>query len=411
MNAPDADLLIVGGGLASQRCCESLRRQGFAGSITMICGEPSRPYDRPPLSKGVLLGDAPERGLEFRPEAWYSEHDVRLELGTTATGLDPASHSVTLERAGRAAGRLRYRRLLIATGARPRSLPGLLPGGRLHELRTRADAEALERALREDDGRLAVIGAGLVGMEVASAARSLGHEVTLLEAAPTPLERALPALLGEWMADLHRGRDVDVRLGRTVDEVQESGFGISLRLSDGETVEARTVLVAAGTTPATEWLAGSGLGPRAIETDLTGRTVLDDVFAAGDVASFPDAFLRECLPSQHWEAAARQGAIVAHAILGTDPPAPVPAMFWSDQHGRRIQMVGHAPDDPSIEIEGSLGRGEPFAAWISGPHGPAAVMLVDRPDLLPGARRWIAAGEASNPPILSSIQGAAPCPT
>ncbi len=411
MNAPDADLLIVGGGLASQRCCETLRRLGFGGSVTVLCGEPSRPYDRPPLSKGVLLGDAPERGLEFRAEAWYAEQDVRLELGTRAAGLDPASHTVGLERAGRAAGRLRYRRLLIATGARPRSLPGLTPGGRLHELRTRSDADSLQGALGERGGRLAVIGAGLVGMEVASAARKLGLEVTLLEGARTPLERALPPLLGTWIADLHRANEVDVRLGCTVDLARESGRGVYLRLSDGETLEAQTVLVAAGTTPATDWLVGSGLPPRAIETDRAGRTSLPDVFAAGDVASFPDPFLGERLPSQHWEAAARQGAIVAHAILGTDPPAPVPAMFWSDQHGRRIQMVGHAPVDPSIEIDGSLAEGEPFAAWISGPGGPAAVMLVDRPDLLPGARRWIAAGHLSKDPVPVSTQGAAPCPT
>ncbi len=411
MSAPDVDLLIVGGGLASQRCCETLRRGGFEGSITMICGEPSRPYDRPPLSKAVLLGEEPQRGLEFRAEDWYAEKAVRLELGATAAALDPASHTVMLERAGRAAGRLRYRRLLIATGARPRSLPGLVPGGRLHELRTRADADSLQRAMRERGGRLAVIGAGLVGMEVASAARKLGLQVTLLEAATTPLERALPPLLGSWIADLHRANDIDVRLGRTVGEAHESDSGVSLLLSDGETLEAQTVLVAAGTTPATEWLAGSGLGPRAIETDREGRTGIPDVFAAGDVASFPDPFLGERLPSQHWEAAARQGAAVAHGILGTDPPAPVPAMFWSDQHGRRIQMVGHAPENCSIAIDGSLSKGEPFAAWISGPAGPAAVMLVDRPDLLPGARRWVADGQLSHDPIPTSTQGAAPCPT
>jgi NADPH-dependent 2,4-dienoyl-CoA reductase/sulfur reductase-like enzyme len=411
VSAPDVDLLIVGGGLASQRCCETLRRLGFPGSITVLCGEPSRPYDRPPLSKGVLLGDAPERGLEFRPESWYTEQDVRLELGARATALDPGSRTVKLERAGRAAGQLRYRRLLIATGARPRSLPGLPPGGRLHELRSRSDADSLQGALRERGGRLAVIGAGLVGMEVASAARKLGLEVTLLEAAQTPLERALPPLLGAWIADLHRSNDIDVRLGRTVEHARESGQAVHLRLSDGETVEAQTVLVAAGTTPATGWLTGSGLGPRAIETDPAGRTSLPDVFAAGDVASFPDPFLGERLPSQHWEAAARQGAMVAHAILGSQPPAPVPAMFWSDQHGRRIQMVGHAPEDPSIEIEGSHEEGEPFAAWISGSRGPAAVMLVDRPGLLPGARRWIAAGQALKDPVPASIQGAVPCPT
>lgn len=411
MSAPDADVLIVGGGLAAQRCCETLRRLGFDGSITVLCGEPSRPYDRPPLSKAVLLGSAGKRELEFRPEAWYAENDVRLELGAVAVELDHGSRGVMLERAGRAAGRLRYRSLLLATGARPRSLPGLAPGERVHELRTRADAASLQSALRERGGRLAVIGAGLVGMEVASAARALGLEVTLLEAARTPLERALPPLLGGWIADLHRANDVEVRLGRTVEGVEDSGGALSLRLNDGEMIDAETVLVAAGTVPATKWLTGSGLGPSAIETDATGATALTDVFAAGDVASFPDPFLGTRLPSQHWEAAARQGSTVAHAILGTTPPAPAPAMFWSDQHGRRIQMVGHAPESCSIELEGQLSHEEPFAAWISGLRGPAAVMLVDRPDLLPAARRWIAAGETSTELISATTQGAEPCPT
>ena len=409
MSSCDADVLLVGGGLAAQRCCEALRRLGHEGSITIVCGEPSRPYDRPPLSKSVLLGSAPEHELEFRPASWYAEQDVRLLLGVRATGLDPGARAVTLERAAGAETRLSYRKLVIATGARPRSLPGLTPGGRLHELRTSSDASALRAALTTNGGRLAVIGAGLVGMEVAAAARVLGLEVTLLEAGATPLERALPAGLGRWMAALHRSHGVAVRLGRTVDRVEQSRDAVRLWLDDGARVEAETVLVAAGTSPATEWLAGTGLGPRTIETDAVGRTVLDDVFAAGDVASFPDPFLDAHLPSQHWEAAVRQGTAVAGAILGRPAPPPVPAMFWSDQHGRRIQMVGHAPALCSIELDGTPSRGEPFAAWISGPRGPAAAMLVDRPDLLPGARRWIAQSPAAA--LTGNPKGVEPCPT
>lgn len=387
---PDVDILLVGGGLAAQRCCEALRRLGHDGSITMVCAEPTRPYDRPTLSKSFLTGSTGARPLEFRPASWYAEHEVGLLLGTSATALDPRARRVTLESGRGETAALRYGRLVIATGSRPRPLAGLAPGGRLHELRTSADAGSLRTALTANGGRLAVIGAGLVGMEVAASARSLGLEVTLLEAGSTPLERALPPVLGRWIATLHRSRGVDVRLGRTVGSLQQSHDAVRLSLDDGTRIEAETVLVAAGTTPTTEWLTGSGLGPGTIETDAMGRTALPDVFAAGDAASFPDPFLDAHLPSQHWESAVRQATVVAHAILGREAPPRVPSMFWSDQHGRRIQMVGHAPALCSIEFDGSPARAEPFAAWISGPRGAAAVMLVDRPDLLPGARRWVA---------------------
>ena len=406
MRGLDADVLIAGGGLAAQRCCETLRREGHEGTITILCAEQSRPYDRPVLSKSVLLGTGPGRELEFRPEAWYGEQGVRLELGTSAVGLDPATRTVTVMRAGRPGGRLRYGRLVIATGARPRSLAGLAPGGRLHELRTREDAGSLREALAARGGRLAVIGAGLIGMEVASAARARGLEVTLLEAGATPLERALPASLGRWIAELHRSQGVEVRLGRTVARAVPGPAAVRLSLDDGSRIEAQTVLVAAGSSPATEWLAGSGLGAGMIQVDAAGRTALPGVFAAGDAASFPDPFLDANLPSQHWEAAVRQGTAVARAILGRPQQLPMPAMFWSDQHGRRIQMVGHAPAPCSIEFEGSPLRGEPFAARISGPRGPAAVLLVDRPDLLPGARRWVADALITPEP-----QGVPRCPT
>ncbi len=259
----------------------------------------------------------------------------------------------------------------------------------MHELRTHADALSLRAALLRGDGRLVVLGAGLVGMEVASSARALGLQVTLIEAAPTPLERALPPALGRWIAELHRGRGVDVRLATAVQRVRVRAGVATLECSDGSAVSAETLLVAAGTAPATEWLAASGLGPGPITTDDCGRTRVPDVYAAGDAACFPDPYRGEPVATQHWEAAVRQGTAVARAIVGLEPSEPVPPMFWSDQHGRRIQLVGHAPSGCQIELDGDRDGGGPFVAWIRRGELPAAALLVDRPDALPQARRWI----------------------
>ncbi len=399
MSRPDADVLIAGGGLAAQRCCETLRRLGFDGRIVVLCQEPRAPYDRPPLSKAFLTDERQQSKLDLRPSKWYEDNDVELLLGVAAGELDAVGQRVSLRQLGegprtngsrRHRDTLRYRQLVIATGSQPRRLPDVRLGGPVHELRTHTDALGLRSALREREGRLAVLGAGLIGMEVASSARALGLEVTLIEAAPTPLARALPPTLGRWSAALHRNQGVEVRLATTVKQLRVRRRDATLQLSDGSQIMADTVLLAAGTAPATEWLLGSGLGPGPIPTDLSGRTRLPGVYAAGDAACFPDPYLGERVPTQHWEAAVRQGAAVARAILGLEPAPPMPPMFWSDQHGRRIQLVGHAPSHCEIQLDGDPESGQPFTAWIRSRERPAAALLVNRPDALPLARRWIA---------------------
>jgi len=403
VSRPDADLLIAGGGLAAQRCCEALRRLGYDGRIVVLCEEQSAPYDRPPLSKAILSGEREPEGLAFRAAAWYEEHDVELLLGVAAQELDIAGSAVRLRKsnergdgASRRGGshrvdRLRFGELLIATGSRPRRLPGVALGGAVHELRTYDDALSLRAALRDRDGRLAILGGGLIGMEVAGAARALGRDVTILEAATTPLERLLPPALGRWIAYLHHLHGVDIRLGTTAERASSRADGVRLALSDTSTLDAGTVLVAAGTMPATEWLAGSGLGPGSLATDAGGRTECPGVYAAGDAASFPDPYLGERIPSQHWEAAVRQGIAVARTIVGLPPAASVPSMCWSDQHGHRIQLVGHPSRDCEIELDGDPAAGS-FAAWITRAGRARGVLLVDRPDSLPLARKWIATG-------------------
>ena len=390
MKPADVDVLIAGGGLAAQRCCEALRRGGFDGGITVLCEEPSAPYDRPPLSKAVLTDATEPQQPLLRAGGWYEEHAVQLMLGTAAWRLDPAARTVALRdtRTGRDAGGLHYRRLVIATGSHPCQLPGLARGGIVHELRTYADARALRHALHEREGRIAVLGAGLVGMEVAASACALGREVTMIEASATPLARALPPALGRWIAALHQQHGVDVRLATTLQRASLRRGSARLELSDGTTIAVDTVLVAAGTRPATDWLTDCGLRPGPIATDASGRTAVPDVYAAGDAACYPEPFLGERVASQHWEAAARQGSIVARAIMRQKPLPPVAPMFWSDQYGRRIQLVGHAPPGGEIEIDGD--RGGSFTAWITHHRRAAAALLVNRPDVVPRARRWLA---------------------
>ena len=404
----DAELVIAGGGLAAQRCVEHLRRRGFDGRIAMICEEPSLPYDRPPLSKAVLTEGRDVDSLRFRDEGWYSARDVELLLGVRAAGLDHDERVVELQsaaggaRADRSAGRLRYEHLLVATGGRPRRLAGLEPGGPVLELRTGADALVLRAALR-GGGRLLVIGAGLIGLEVASAARGLGLEVTVVEAEATPLARALPPALGSWLAALHVAAGVEVRLGTTVTALERGADAARALLSDGTSVEASTVLVATGTAPATAWLGGAGGTGAPLRADAGGRTTLPGVFAAGDAAVFPDPFGPGHAVTPHWESAVRQGVAVARSLLGEAPAPATPAMFWSDQHGRRIQMVGHTSSPAETELDGEPRADAPFAVRITRGGRLAAALLVDRPEQLVRAREEIAAAAppAAAAPVLT----------
>ena len=386
----DADLLIAGGGLAAQRCCETLRRLGFDGRIVVLCEEPSAPYDRPPLSKSVLIDEREPEGLAFRPAAWYEEQDVELLLGVAAQELDLASSSVVLGD-GR---RLRFKDLLIATGSRPRRLPGVPTGGAVHELRTHEDALALRAALRERDGRLAILGAGLIGMEVAAAARALGREVTLIEAADTPLARVLPPALGSWIAYLHRLHGVDVRLATAVERVSLREGAARLELSDWNVLEAHTVLVAIGTSPATEWLAERRSRP--------GRHQRPTPAGAPPCRASTPRATRPASRTPTWSSRCR-------ASTGRRPCAralPSRARSSGSRRRRRRRRCSGATSTVTASSSSVTARptarssstvtpraGGPFAAWIARAGRPQGALLVDRPQSLPEARARIAGAE------------------
>ncbi len=375
-----AGVVIAGGGLAAQRCCEALRARGWDGPIRIVGDERRRPYDRPPLSKALLAGESGPADVALRPAAWYGEHDVDLLLGARAEGLEPERRELVL--AGGA--RLRYDHLVVATGGAPRVLRAL--GGRagVHALRTLDDALAL-RALLAPGLRLAVVGAGLVGLEVAATARALGAEVTIVEAAAAPLAGVLGPEVGAWLSKLHAAAGVEVLAGARLVTVHGAGRVTALTLAGGRRLACDAVLVAVGMAPATGWLTRSGAASRrlrvlpsgALAVDAAGRTALPRVYAAGDAAG-----------GGHWEAAARQGAAVGATILGLPAPAPGPPSFWSDQHGVRVQFVGTAAGHDSVRAEGDPAAGDARALFLRGER-PIAGLLVGRPRDLPALRRLL----------------------
>jgi 3-phenylpropionate/trans-cinnamate dioxygenase ferredoxin reductase component len=384
---PDDGIVLAGGGLAAQRCAETLRRGGYPRPIRVICAEPHPPYDRPPLSKELLTDPRLDAGLRFRPPDWYRQHSIDLLLGVSAVGLEPAERRVRLSDGAE----LRYDRMLIATGGRPRTLPIVSGYDNVSVLRSLADARALREALHADV-RLAVIGAGFIGLEVAATARRLGLEVTLIEAAPCPLASVLGPRLGDWFARLHEAEGVDVHTGVTVDRVQANGHLRALCLSDGTIVPAEHVVVGTGIAPDVSWLADSGLDVSCgVPVDPHGRTAIERLFAAGDAAATFDQSLGTHVPGSHWEAAGRQGARAGRLMLGLDPgPAPLTS-FWTDQYGLRIQYIGQSRGADQIEIDGDPDSRN-FTVTFSRAGRAVAALLVDRPRWLPAARQSIEKG-------------------
>lgn len=381
-----AGVLIVGGGLAAQRCAEALRRRGYDGPVRMACAESEPPYDRPPLSKDVLSGAVGDESVGYRPGWWYEESEVELLLGARAVSLDPRARIVGFE----TGAAVDYDKLLIATGGAPRRLPFLDGRSNVHYLRTLADARRL-RAELVPGARLAIVGAGFIGQEVAATARALGVEVTMVEALDTPLLPILGERLGRWFSRLHSDEGVRVLTGRAIDSARGKQRVEELVLADGPSIQCDAVVVGIGTMPATVWLEGSGLEPGGIRTDTACRSRVPGVFAAGD-ASLPfDPRFGTHARTEHWDAAAWQGAAAAQAMLGAYPGTPPLPSFWSDQYGSRIQYVGHAHHADDVVVEGDP-DGRDFEAVFTRNGRPIAALAVGRPRSIPKLRRTIEHG-------------------
>jgi NADPH-dependent 2,4-dienoyl-CoA reductase/sulfur reductase-like enzyme len=380
-----AGVVIAGGGLAAQRCAEALRRGGYEEPIRMVCGESRRPYDRPPLSKEVLVDRGAEETLCFRATEWYEQKAVELLLGVHACGLDHREKILALSDGSN----LRYGNLLIATGGCARRLPLLDGYENVTTLRTLEDARQLRAAL-VPDARLLVIGAGFIGQEAASSARQAGVQTTIVEAGPAPLATVLGAELGTWFSELHRSRGVELLVRDQVVGVQGQRKVDAVTLAGGRCVECDHVLVAVGIEPNLGWLRGSDLDPRGVRTNIDGRSDVPDVYAAGDAAAVFDPLLGRNTLGSHWETAGRQGARSARAMLGLDPGPLAVSSFWSDLYDTRVQYLGHASlaDDVSFDGEPSS---RDFTATFTRDGQPVAVLLVARPQMLPEARALLTA--------------------
>jgi 3-phenylpropionate/trans-cinnamate dioxygenase ferredoxin reductase subunit len=363
-------VLIVGGGAAALAAVETLRSQGYAGALTMVCDEPELPYDRPPLSKQVLTGAWDAERTRFREAAHYADLGVRLVRGR-AGALDVDARTVYLSDGYP----LRFDGLIIATGVRPRRLPAGHELAGVHVLRDHPDVAAL-RAAFAGTPRVVIVGGGFLGLEVAAAARGLGLDVTVIEPLAQPMIRQVGPMIGAEVARLHREHGVDLRTGVGVTELMGEGGVLSgVALTDGSVVPAECALVAIGAVPATEWLGTSGLTiGDGVECDEFCRAA-SGIYAAGDVASWVNPRYQRRMRVEHRMNATEQGRAAAVNLLQGDvePFAPLP-YFWSDQYNVKIQVHGHRSDGAEAAIEeGSPAEGK-FVALYREDGAPTAVL-------------------------------------
>jgi len=331
-------LIIVGGGMAGAIAAQTLREEGFDGSITLFGQEPNLPYERPPLSKDYLQGNADRDSIFVHPESWYAEHDVELSLGDAVTSLDPAARTVTTS----TGTQLRYDKLLLATGSTPRrlSVPGADLSG-VYYLRNVEDSDLIKIEFSRAK-RVVIIGGGWIGLETAAAASAAGLDVTVLEGGDMPLLHVLGPEVAPIFAELHRSHGVDLRYRATALELTgRDGKATGVTLGDGTRIDADMIIVGIGAIPRTELAAAAGLKiDNGIVVDEHLRTSDPDIFAAGDIADAYNPRLGRHIRVEHWANARRQGAVAAKAMLGQDAVDVRPSYFFTDQYDLGMEYTG-----------------------------------------------------------------------
>ncbi len=360
-------VVVVGGGLAGAKAVETLRSEGYDGELTLLGAERERPYERPPLSKGLLLGQAERESVFVHEAGWYPENSVELRLGTRAVGLDPDAHTVRLD----SGEELGYDKLLLATGSSPRKVN--IPGSDLdgvHYLRRLGDSEAISAALSGGGRRVVLVGGGWIGLEVAAAARTLGNDVTVVEPQRTVLNAALGHELGSVFADLHTDHGVRLMLRTGVDEIHGSdGRVTGVLTSSGEVVPADVVVVGVGARPNVELaLAGRLAVEDGVVTDASLQTSHPDVYAAGDIANAFHPLLGRRIRVEHWAHALKSGPSAARALLGQDETYdPVP-YFYTDQYDLGMEYSGDVGPEgfDKIVYRGDRSTREFVAFWLRG---------------------------------------------
>jgi 3-phenylpropionate/trans-cinnamate dioxygenase ferredoxin reductase subunit len=381
-DAPSS-VVIVGGGLAGAKAAEALRERGYAGPVTVLGSEDELPYERPPLSKGYLAGDAPFDDAVVHPADWYAEHDIDLRRGVTVSAIDRDAGEVRLDDGSR----LPYGALLLATGAEPRTLP--IPGADTAlTLRTHADSDAI-RATFGPDKRLLVVGAGWIGLEVAAAARAAGTDVTVLEAAELPLLGVLGPEMAAVFAGLHRDHGVDLRLGVSIAELSARGA----RLADGTELEADAVVLGVGVRPRTALAEEAGLAvDNGVLVDAALRTSDPAIFAVGDIANHDHPVLGRRVRVEHWAAALNQPAAAAGALLGGDDTYTDLPYFFTDQYDLGMEYIGYATPGSyqRVVVRGDLDGREFVAFWLAGDDRILAAMNVNVWDVVDEIKPLIA---------------------
>jgi 3-phenylpropionate/trans-cinnamate dioxygenase ferredoxin reductase subunit len=362
MPADAQTFAIVGAGLAGAKAAETLREDGFDGRVVLLGAEPDRPYERPPLSKDYLRGEAERDGAFVHEAGFYAEHDVELRAGEAVVGLDTRARELALE----GGERLGYDRLLLTTGAEPRrlSIPGAALDG-VHLLRTLADSDGL-RARLDEGGRLVVIGAGWIGCEVAASARQRGMDVTVVAPEAVPLERVLGLEVGAIFRDLHLDHGVELRMETGVAALEGDGRVERVRLRDGAAIECDAVVVGIGVAPRTALAEAAGLAvENGVLADGRLETSVPGIFAAGDVANHLHPALGR-LRVEHWDNALHQGPAAARAMLGSTEPYAGTPYFFSDQYEVGMEYSGHAAGWDRVVFSGDPASREFTASWLAG---------------------------------------------
>jgi 3-phenylpropionate/trans-cinnamate dioxygenase ferredoxin reductase subunit len=355
--------VIVGAGLAGAKAAQELRERGFDGRVVLVGAEPERPYERPPLSKDYLRGESEREKAHVHPAGFYEEKEIDLETGSAVAAIDPGASRVLLE-GGR---ELAYDRLLLTMGAEPRRLP--IPGADLdgiHYLRTFADADALRTRLEAGAGRVAVVGGGWIGSEVAASARQRGLEVTVIDPLALPNERIFGTEVGSFYRDVHAENGVEMRLGRGVEAFEGDRAVAGVRLSDGAQVECDFAVVGVGVAPRIELARDAGIEvENGIVVDEHLLTSAPNIYAAGDVANAWHPFYERRIRVEHWANALNQGPAAARSMLGEDVSYERIPYFFSDQYDVGMEYSGYAERWDEVVLRGDPGASEGFVAfWL-----------------------------------------------
>ena len=353
--------VIDGASLAVAKAAETLREEGFDGRVVLLGEETERPYERPELSKGFLLGKKPAEKLYVHPADFYAGHDIELRTSTTVTALDPGAHEVVID----GGERLGYDRVLLATGASPRRFPVAgadLPG--VVYLRRMGESADLRTAI-QGASRVVVVGAGWIGSEVAACARMLGAEVSMIAPEAVPLERVLGPEVGAVYRDLHADKGVDLHLSTGVDRIEGTDAATGVRTSDGTLVEGDLVVVGIGAAPRDELARTAGLKvDNGVLTDEHLRTSDPDIYAAGDVANAMNPFYGKRIRVEHWANALNQGPAAARNMLGAGTAYSRVPYFYSDQYDFGMEYNGYATEWDRVVFRGDPASREFLVFWV-----------------------------------------------